>query len=655
MRLYLMDYYEYKLVGLDDMQKMGFKTSLVLIISVILISSLCVTSIFSYTLLKDNAESDLYKRVDEAINNESRVISSYIAKNSEPAKALAGLYEKYGFEEKHERLAEYAATLGGVTKVTIGFDDGSSYVSRPSAATFPGGIGIKEKYDPRTRAWYKKGKTYDGLGLSDIFFTKENIPMFGATHPVKNGIILADIRLGQLQSVLEGIDIMDGATGIIADAKGMILASTAKYAVVKNNLSDTPQLAQFASTILSSEQTNYDISIDGVDKLLFSNRIELLGDANMFLLITIDRQTAFAEISSQTTNLVITLFVMLIISTTVLVGFLNYLYKPVIELREVISNLSSGEPDLTQRLEVKTEDDLGLIAGGVNRFIENLQKNMISIQQLTKDISSGVSALRQQTDRSSDILTEHVNQTNTVAVAMQELDSSAEQVADSATEAATLVTTANHQGEASREIIEDAQSSIGALLAEIDKSAENVEEMSQETKDISSVLSVIGSIAEQTNLLALNAAIEAARAGEQGRGFAVVADEVRALAARTQESTGEIESSLTKLRNGADSVVSAIEQTKNTSQNAAKDVHQISDGTEKLIEQVNQVDQISSVISQSANEQNRVIHEISESVNNIHNMVEQLSNSGQDIVKETQSISEVNKALSEIIGKFKLT
>lgn len=640
------------------MKTLGFKKSLILVITFLLISALLIMSLFSYRLLKQNAVDDLINRVESSISAESNVISSYIKHNSAPAEALGKLYQEYNYQTGHEKQALFAAKSSGVSKITIGFDDGRSYVSKPSNKTFPGGIGIKEKYDPRIRAWYKKGMANSGLVLSDVFFTKENVPMFGATYPIQGGLILADIKLGQLQQVLEGVDVMEGAVGVIVDQKGMILASTAKYAPVKNNLdntlANTPELARFSSSILSQSKTMDEATIAGNDTLLFSNRIELIGDTQMFLIIALDSKIAFASVNKQTSILLTAMVFILVVASFILVFFLNYLYRPVIELRELISNLASGECDLTERLAIKTNDDLGQIAQGVNSFIEGLQENMLSIESLTHEISTGVTGLQQQTNKSSEVLSQHVNQTNTVAVSMQELSSSAQQVASNSTEAAKLVTSANHKGETSRKIISGAQTSISTLVNEIDSAAINVEEMSQETKDINSVLSVIGSIAEQTNLLALNAAIEAARAGEQGRGFAVVADEVRALAARTQESTSEIESSLSKLRNGADTVVLSIDKTKNTSQKTASDVHEISESTADLIKEVNLVDQISSEISLSANEQSRVIDSISESVSNIHTMVEELTQSGQDIARETDAISHENDELMNIISRFKL-
>lgn len=636
------------------MKNLGFKKSLLLVITSLLIMALFITGLFSYLLLKQNATDNLISRVESSINFESKVIQSYIQQHSLPANALADLYEIYNYRTGHEKLAEVAAKSSGVTKITIGFDDGSSFVSRPSQATFPGGIGIKEKYDPRTRAWYQHGKAKQQLSLIDVFFTKENVPIFGATHAISGGVVLADIRLGQLQEILENVDIMDGSVGMILDQNGMILASTAEYAAVKSLLKDIPQYADYAASILSQSKSFYEANINGANALLFSKRFDLIDDAKMFLVITLDSKTAFAPLIKQTSSLLTTMFIILVVFSIIIVTFLSYLYKPVIELRDLVQSLSAGEGDLTQRLRVKSADDLGQIARGINDFIEALQNNMLNIKTLTGGLSSGVDALQNQTENSSKILSQHVVQTNSVASSMLDLGTSAEQVADNAIEAAEFVANANSMGESSRKIILSAQKSIDILVNDVDVAAKYVENMSKETNDINSVLSVIGSIAEQTNLLALNAAIEAARAGEQGRGFAVVADEVRALAARTQQSTGEIESSLTKLSSGADSVVSAIKHTKDTSQATAKDVHKISISMEDLLNQVTQVNQVTSDISMSAKEQNTVIHDISHSMTNIHSMVEELTSSGKNITQETDSISNVNHSLTSIVNKFKL-
>lgn len=191
-------------------------------------------------------------------------------------------------------------------------------------------------------------------------------------------------------------------------------------------------------------------------------------------------------------------------------------------------------------------------------------------------------------------------------------------------------------------------------MDEVEEMAERIQVMNTDANQISAVLSVIGDISEQTNLLALNAAIEAARAGEQGRGFAVVADEVRALAARTQNSTTEISDMLTRLLDGTDKVVNAMETTKERCKITAEKTSEVSGSLDIVSNSVNQIDDISSQIATATEEQSAVSDEISRNMLAIRDIVESLVSSGQDTVSVTQSLSKSNAHLEHLVGQFKV-
>ncbi|MEI6897039.1 MAG: methyl-accepting chemotaxis protein [Psychromonas sp.] len=635
------------------MKQLGFKNTLIIVVVGLLVSALGMTSYLAINTLEETAERSLLHSLMEASRYEAENIHVYVAKQSLPVANLAALYKKNHYTKDHEKFLEIGALVSGITKLTLGFDDGRSYSSR-SSESFPNGVGIPSKYDPRTRSWYQLGHDTSGLTLSEVFLTKDGIPLMLAVHPVEGGVLASDVRLTRLQSLLEGINVIDNAQGLIVDDNGIILASTFEDVQAQDNINDISELSGFSTKLANTETVVEELSLNGKVRILVATRINLDGGKPWSLMISVNKATAFALVNKASWQLLILASTITVFFVIILIFVLNRIYRPVIALKELVTNLSSGDGDLTQRLVVSSTDDLGQIATGINRFIESLQVMMLDVKKVSARLSEGVDVLKVHSQKSTDILDQHQSETDQVVTAVEELSVTAEMVAADAQETAIFTQEANRSGETSKEIITNAQSSLEHLSQEVETATVNVANMSQETQEIGSILNVIGAIAEQTNLLALNAAIEAARAGEQGRGFAVVADEVRALASRTQTSTGEIEQALDKLQKESVSVVSSIDSTRNTSLKTVGEAAAVAESLETMSGFVTKINDLSIQIASSAKEQNMVIREVSQNMAHIHTMVQELTTTGVSVNQETSHISEVNNQLNEIVASFKL-
>ncbi len=345
---------------------------------------------------------------------------------------------------------------------------------------------------------------------------------------------------------------------------------------------------------------------------------------------------------------------LIIVSLTFCVWLLNKIITDMVVLKNRIETLSTGEADLTSRLEIATRDELGDIGHSVNNFISYLQAMMLDISKSSIEITEGITQLNSQSERNNQALTSHTSETELAVTAITQMNSSAEAVAQSAAQTASSTQQANKEAKASKLTVVDASNSVIALVEEMDKATNSIHTMSENTKQIVSVLGVIGGIAEQTNLLALNAAIEAARAGEQGRGFAVVADEVRSLASRTQSSTAQIEQILSTLQRDATMAEKVMTETKNSCQKVATNTSRVTSSLDVMTGSIVQINDLGSQIATASEQQSAVTDEISRNMHTIEAMALELLQNSQQTALSTQNLSAANEQLNVLVSKFKL-
>ncbi|MGE6161920.1 methyl-accepting chemotaxis protein [Aeromonas salmonicida] len=473
------------------------------------------------------------------------------------------------------------------------------------------------------------------------------------------GVSTIDVTLGFFNDLVARKEQEIGGQVMIVEADGKILSKNARLNgdVVLGNLSahaDYPFAGAIASLLGQSRGTGLlrtTFQDQGQEQTLLLQAIEgtpwLLATALPTSTLTQDSQDVLTTLAAIQLPLVGLLFVLMLLAITQLGSRLQ-------TLKQNIDALSAGDADLTARIQVKGNDELDHIALSVNRFIAYLQQMMVQVTDATDLITRELAQLDQQTGQARRILGEHAAETDQVVTALTELSSTADSVAQHASDSASFTEAANGQAANSRKVVGSASASVVALIDEVDLAAAKVLEMQEDAKQIGSVLGVIGGIAAQTNLLALNAAIEAARAGEQGRGFAVVADEVRALAARTQKSTAEVGSMLSRLTQGVADAVVAMEQTKRSCQAAADTTGQVTGGLDSMADSVVQIHDLSSQIATAAEEQSRVTEEINRNMVSIRDMLNLLVENGRNTEQSAESLLSSNRQLLALVRRFKV-
>jgi len=327
---------------------------------------------------------------------------------------------------------------------------------------------------------------------------------------------------------------------------------------------------------------------------------------------------------------------------------------PLTNLALRLQDISSGDGNLTARLEVKGKTEFAWVAASFNTFVKKIAKTITVISDTSEKLASASLNLAQITESTEQGLERQLAETTQVATAMEEMTATVQEVARNAVSASDAASTADKEADAGKNIVTLAVNQINQLASEVENAANVIHELENDSNSIGEVLSVIQGIAEQTNLLALNAAIEAARAGEQGRGFAVVADEVRTLASRTQNSTLEIQQTIERLQSRAKQAVSVMD---NGRRQAASSVEQAASAGESITsinERIDTINDMNNQIAGAAEEQSAVAEEINRNINNIGSVTNETSVRARETSEACKELLELADHLRDTVGQFRI-
>jgi methyl-accepting chemotaxis protein len=319
-----------------------------------------------------------------------------------------------------------------------------------------------------------------------------------------------------------------------------------------------------------------------------------------------------------------------------------------------MKDVSEGEGDLTLRLEVSGKDEIGQLAGSFNGFIGKMQDVIREVTASTSQLSAAAEEMSMITDETRTGVQRQQSETALVATAINEMSSTVHDVANNAETAASAASQADNQSEQGKQIVSSTVSSITTLASEVETASSVISQLEKDSESIGSVLEVIRGIAEQTNLLALNAAIEAARAGEQGRGFAVVADEVRSLASRTQESTQEIQEMIERLQKGARDAVAAMEAGQEQANKTVEQASQAESALSEISIAVAQINEMNAHIAEASRQQGEVVEEINKNIVNITQVADDSASGADQLSTASQEMANLAINLENKVSHFKI-
>lgn len=596
--------------------------------------------------LSEQTRNGVTARAESLATAASEGISDWISIR----KDIATAFNDYSKEPDVVPFLQQARKAGGFDDIFLGTPEGGMYRSHPERN--------RADYDPRTRPWYidanNAGKQIITTAYKDAI---TNALLVTIAEPIRAngelvGVVGADVLIDQLINDVINLDAGKNAYAMLIDAQdGTFLAHPDKSFSLKPVTTLSKQLNLRAIEDAADIGSIQMIERNGQEKLYFFTKVP---DTQWIFAIEMDRATEEAALTELLQSLIITAVVITLIVIALVSWLVNFLFSDLVRVSKALEEIASGEGDLTQRLEPRSDDEVGQLATNFNIFVGNMHAMVSKLSLVSASLSEQSKQTAAQAEERSARIRLQQDEINMVATAINEMAAATQEIAGNADHTAQnsseAVTACIHGGEQ----VVQTQGSIQNLATEVGVATEVIQELELHGNSISTILSTIQDIAEQTNLLALNAAIEAARAGEQGRGFAVVADEVRVLSQRTHASTKEIQQMIETLQNTTGKAVGIMGDSRQLADTSVTDADSAAVSLTQIQTAVERISDMATQIASAAEEQASVTSEITRNTVGIRDVSNELADEAHDAAAQAAQLSELSNELEQEIQRFKL-
>ncbi|WP_332402107.1 methyl-accepting chemotaxis protein [Vibrio metschnikovii] len=596
--------------------------------------------------LKQQTSRGVLARAQAISETASKGISDWISIR----KDISTAFNDYTLQPDVVPFLQQARKAGGFDDIFFGTVNGEMYRSHPERN--------RADYDPRTRLWYRDaanaGKQIITTAYQDAI---TNALLVTIAEPIRHngqlrGVVGADVLIDQLISDVLSIDAGDNAYAMLIDTQdGYFLAHPDKRLLLKPVSSLDNALTMNAVQQAANSRQLMTLNHNGQESLFYFDRV---ADTPWVFAVQMDKNTEFAAHTQLLTGLLITAIFITLIVVLIVSWLVSFLFRDLLRVSKALEEIATGDGDLTQRLEPRSDDEVGQLANNFNIFVGNMHTMVSKLSEVSASLSSQShmtaahaeersARIRMQQDEINMVATA----INEMAAATQEIANNSEHTAQNSSEAVTACVDGSKQ-------VSQTQNSILSLAKEVQVATGVIQELEEHGNQISTILSTIQGIAEQTNLLALNAAIEAARAGEQGRGFAVVADEVRVLSQRTHASTKEIQTMIEMLQGTTGKAVGIMNDSRMLADTSVDDAHSAAASLMQIHHAVERISDMATQIASAAEEQASVTSEITRNTVGIRDVSNDLAEEAHEAAAQAAELSQLSYQLDQEIRRFKL-
>ena len=616
------------------MKNLSIRKKLMLAVGATILVLLALSSAFSYQQARASLAGEISERIRVTGEKTATFVSHWLKTKST---VVAAAVNSLNTNLSEGDIVTQGQRGGNFLFLYLGTQQGEM-IMRPDEE-------LPADYDPRIRPWYKQARQQGKQIVTAPYVdasTGELVITFA--QPTDNGVLAGDVALTAVVNQVLDIDLGENGYAALLDAKQQFMVHPDK-ALIGKPISQFLSSAQLQPGAIVTADFNRHHSLLGL--------YPIAGSDWQVLLVTPEKE-AYASLAALRWSSWVTGILTIVIVTLISGVIISRLLKPLVNLGVVMSDIAQGEADLTKRLEVEHNDEIGALSHSFNVFVGSIHELVSQSMDSSRELDTLSSSARNNAEENNQAVQLQQSEISQVAVAVNELSSTSSEVASNASDTAGAAQNATEEGQSGITNAEENKRRMGRLTSQIEDATGVITQLDEQAQQITGILATIQGIAEQTNLLALNAAIEAARAGEQGRGFAVVADEVRTLSQRTHEATGEIQEMIDNLKQHSQSAVNIMQTSKNLTDETADSAAEVSQSLAVIAGALGDISERSQNIANASREQHAATEEISRIATAIQSASDDLAGNVAEAMNQSGQLHSLSTTIAGNLSRFRV-